>query len=139
MSVNGFRMNANYRNTEIISVSSTFPHQFLFEKLLDDLGIDGSLLMHINEEDLLNDLNIQIRLHRVKLFNEIKKLTNINSAILQPANAPSETLVVVEEQKSNSLGRAPAAAASSASNVFQQESHSPSSHIHPHPAARTTE
>jgi hypothetical protein len=38
------------------------------------LGIDGSLLDHITDPDLQNDFGIQVRLHRVKIIEGIKKL-----------------------------------------------------------------
>jgi hypothetical protein len=38
------------------------------------LGIDGSLLDHIRDEDLQTDFGITVRLHRVKIIEGIKKL-----------------------------------------------------------------
>jgi len=38
------------------------------------LGIDGSLLDHIRDEDLQTDFGISVRLHRVKIIEGIKKL-----------------------------------------------------------------
>lgn len=38
------------------------------------LGIDGGLLLQITENDLINDLQISIRLHRHKLLESLKKL-----------------------------------------------------------------
>ena len=39
-----------------------------------ELAIDGSLLQHILDEDLMNDFQIKIRLHRIKIIEAIKKL-----------------------------------------------------------------
>ena len=41
---------------------------------IGDLCIDGSLLDHITDVDLQNDFGIQVRLHRVKVIEGIKKL-----------------------------------------------------------------
>ena len=42
--------------------------------ILGSLGIDGSLLDHIQDEDLQADFGIAVRLHRVKIIEGIKKL-----------------------------------------------------------------
>jgi len=42
--------------------------------ILGNLGIDGSLLDHINDSDLQSDFEINVRLHRVKILEGIKKL-----------------------------------------------------------------
>lgn len=39
-----------------------------------ELAIDGSLLPHIQDDDLQNDFKIKIRLHRIKIIEAIKKL-----------------------------------------------------------------
>ena len=41
---------------------------------LERLGIDGSLLDHITDADLQSDFGINVRLHRVKIIEGIKKL-----------------------------------------------------------------
>ena len=39
-----------------------------------EVGVDGSMLVEMNDADLKEDLNVKIRLHRVKILNEIKRL-----------------------------------------------------------------
>ena len=57
----------------------------------ESLKIDGSLLFEITDQDLDNDLNVKIRLHRVKLLEAIKKLKHyIPLPVIQPAPAVSE-------------------------------------------------
>lgn len=45
-----------------------------YKPVFTELAIDGSLLPHILDDDLINDFGIKIRLHRVKIINAIKKL-----------------------------------------------------------------
>lgn len=45
-----------------------------YKSTFTDLAIDGSLLSHILDEDLQNDFQIKIRLHRIKIIEAIKKL-----------------------------------------------------------------
>lgn len=45
-----------------------------YKLVFSDLAIDGSLLPHIMDEDLINDFQIKIRLHRIKIIQAIKKL-----------------------------------------------------------------
>lgn len=45
-----------------------------YKSIFMDLAIDGSLLSHILDEDLQNDFQIKIRLHRIKIIEAIKKL-----------------------------------------------------------------
>ena len=40
----------------------------------EELRIDGILLLQVTDSDLLNDLGIQVRLHRYKILENIKKL-----------------------------------------------------------------
>jgi len=40
------------------------------------LALDGSIIDFITDDDLENDLNIKVRLHRVKIIEGIKKLKN---------------------------------------------------------------
>ena len=46
----------------------------IYKEKFESLRIDGPLLLEITEADLTNDLNIQVRLHRYKILEEIKKL-----------------------------------------------------------------
>ena len=48
--------------------------ELFFDLMIGNLGIDGSLLDHIRDEDLINDFGINVRLHRVKIIEGIKKL-----------------------------------------------------------------
>ena len=41
---------------------------------IESLVIDGSLLDHITDSDLQSDFGINVRLHRVKIIEGIKKL-----------------------------------------------------------------
>ena len=43
-----------------------------YKSIFTDLAIDGSLLTHILDDDLKNDFNIGIRLHRIKIIEAIK-------------------------------------------------------------------
>lgn len=45
-----------------------------YKPIFADLAIDGSLLQHIMDEDLVNDFEIRIRLHRIKIIKAIEKL-----------------------------------------------------------------
>jgi hypothetical protein len=45
-----------------------------------DLGIDGQMLLNLTEEDLETDLEVKIRIHRVKLLEHIAAMKNRNSA-----------------------------------------------------------
>jgi hypothetical protein len=45
-----------------------------YKPVFADLAIDGSLLSHILDDDLRNDFQIKIRLHRIKIIEAIKKL-----------------------------------------------------------------
>ena len=46
----------------------------IYSTFIESLGIDGSLLDHINDADLQSDFGISVRLHRVKILEGIKKL-----------------------------------------------------------------
>ena len=50
-----------------------------YKEKFEELGIDGSLLFEAKEDDLKNDLEITIRLHRVKIIQEISKLSELAS------------------------------------------------------------
>jgi hypothetical protein len=39
-----------------------------------DIGVDGEMLVHMNDTDLKEDLNVKIRLHRVKILGERDRL-----------------------------------------------------------------
>ena len=39
-----------------------------------EIAIDGLMMDFLTDEDLERDLNIKVRLHRVKIIEEIKKL-----------------------------------------------------------------
>jgi hypothetical protein len=45
-----------------------------YKPVFAELAIDGSLLQHIIDEDLISDFQIKIRLHRIKIVEAIKKL-----------------------------------------------------------------
>lgn len=45
-----------------------------YEQVFRQLSIDGSILFAITEQDLIQDFNISIRLHRFKLLEHINKL-----------------------------------------------------------------
>jgi hypothetical protein len=47
-----------------------------YKPIFEDLAIDGSLLAHIMDEDLQNDFQMRIRLHRIKVIEAIKKLNS---------------------------------------------------------------
>ena len=38
------------------------------------MALEGTMIEFMTDEDLLNDLNIKVRLHRVKIIEGIKKL-----------------------------------------------------------------
>lgn len=42
--------------------------------VLEDIGIDGSIIDHVTDADLEKDFGISVRLHRVKIIENIKKL-----------------------------------------------------------------
>ena len=70
-----------------------------------DLAIDGSLLGHIMDEDLKNDFDIKIRLHRVKIINAIKKLNTewtrkIEEDFARRCNIPQDEPSEEEEKES---------------------------------------
>ena len=44
------------------------------------MALDGTMIDFITDEDLQQDLNINVRLHRVKIIEGIKKLKIISSA-----------------------------------------------------------
>lgn len=61
------------------------------------LKIDGGLLFEVTDQDLDQDLNVKIRLHRVKILEAIKKLKHyIPLPVIQPAPA------LLEDAKSDS-------------------------------------
>ena len=76
-----------------------------YMKKFEELGIDGKLLLEITETDLQNDLNIQIRLHRLKILDSIKSLKSQQplAAPQVPENQPWSglTLKAVEGQSKN--------------------------------------
>ena len=45
-----------------------------YRQRFEELSIDGNLLVQITEEDLINDIQISIRLHRFKIIDNLKKL-----------------------------------------------------------------
>ena len=53
------------------------------KNIIGGLGIDGSLLDHIRDEDLQSDFGISVRLHRVKILEGIKKLQIQASTVTQ--------------------------------------------------------
>lgn len=50
-----------------------------YKSKFEELSIDGSLLIQITEQDLQNDLQISVRLHRFKIMENLKKLLDDNS------------------------------------------------------------
>jgi len=70
MSKAGSRSTSSCPSTRRSSV--TFP--LIHYRSIVSLGIDGSLLDHIQDEDLQSDFGIAVRLHRVKIIEGIKKL-----------------------------------------------------------------
>jgi hypothetical protein len=47
----------------------------------EGINLDGSLLFQIQDEDLQTDLGVGVRLHRVKILEQIKKLGEQQLAI----------------------------------------------------------
>lgn len=70
----------------------------------EEMGIDGSLLFEITEQDLISDLEISIRLHRVKILESIKKLKDkpnslpTDSATFELNNQPSLDISYSKQQ-----------------------------------------
>ena len=44
-----------------------------------DLALDGTMFDFITDQDLENDMNIKVRLHRVKIIEGIKRLKSVVS------------------------------------------------------------
>jgi pSer/pThr/pTyr-binding forkhead associated (FHA) protein len=63
----------------------------------EEMGIDGSLLFEITDHDLISDLEIQIRLHRVKILDSIKKLKE------KPTHGPDSDSVSVDSSNQSQL------------------------------------
>lgn len=58
-----------------------------YKEKFEDLGIDGGLLFEAKEEDLKNDLEVNIRLHRVKIMQEMAKLQELaNQQVLNTSS-----------------------------------------------------
>lgn len=45
-----------------------------YKQTFEDIAIDGSMIDFITDQDLENDLQIKVRLHRVKIIEGIKRL-----------------------------------------------------------------
>jgi pSer/pThr/pTyr-binding forkhead associated (FHA) protein len=56
-----------------------------YKEKFESLGIDGALLFEAKEDDLKNDLEVGVRLHRVKLQQEIVKLQELASQVPNPS------------------------------------------------------
>lgn len=70
-----------------------------YRRNFEALRIDGSLLFEINDQDLDMDLNVKVRLHRVKIIEAIKKLKHyVPPPVVQPPPPQPE----FEEDKSDS-------------------------------------
>lgn len=56
-----------------------------------DLALDGTMIDFITDQDLENDLNIKVRLHRVKILEAIKRLKQVTVQPVQstPAISPN--------------------------------------------------
>ena len=52
-----------------------------YRSFFEALRIDGSLLLEINEQDLETDLNVSIRLHRVKIMDGLKRLKDLYAPV----------------------------------------------------------
>lgn len=50
-----------------------------------ELAVDGSMFDFITDQDLENDMNIKVRLHRIKIIEGIKRLKAIAGNVEQPA------------------------------------------------------
>jgi pSer/pThr/pTyr-binding forkhead associated (FHA) protein len=50
----------------------------VYREKFEQIRIDGPLLFEVQEDDLKNDLQVTIRLHRVKILQEIQKLREMN-------------------------------------------------------------
>jgi len=48
------------------------------------LAVDGSMFDFITDQDLENDMNIKVRLHRIKIIEGIKRLKAIAGNVEQP-------------------------------------------------------
>jgi len=46
-----------------------------YKEKFAELAIDGGLLAFIEDQDLINDADIKVRLHWVKILESIKKLS----------------------------------------------------------------
>ena len=60
-----------------------------YREKFEQLGIDGTLLFETKEEDLKNDLDVGIRLHRVKILQELVKLQEISTQAVHNASSQS--------------------------------------------------
>lgn len=60
----------------------------LYRQKFETLSIDGMLLFEMTDQDLLNDLEMPVRLHRFKILENIKKLKE--RCIAVPIEAESE-------------------------------------------------
>lgn len=47
-----------------------------YGKQFEEIGVDGQIIDHVNDEDLEQDFGIKVRLHRVKIMEGIRKLQN---------------------------------------------------------------
>ena len=45
-----------------------------YKGVFQNLSLDGEMIEAITEDDLMNDLEITTRLHRVKIMNHIQKI-----------------------------------------------------------------
>ena len=99
-----------------------------------NVGVDGDMLIQMNDEDLKEDLNVKIRLHRVKILNERNRLVLAENLLRGgPANAGGRAVSSVntwsspsQSQKSSSMHRYNSSNHSGGSNSFHVFSRSSS-------------
>ena len=81
---------------EVLDWLNSFPQLARHAPAFEEIGVDGSMLLAVNDADLKEDLHVTVRLHRVKILNEVQRLAleeNLlsRSSALVPAPAPPTT------------------------------------------------
>ena len=71
---------SSWSEEDVIEWLSSFRALRRYTEAFEELGVDGHMLANVTDEDLKLDLGVSVRLHRVKLLKEVKRL------VLQSSN-----------------------------------------------------
>jgi hypothetical protein len=63
-----------WSESDVLEWITSFRGLRRYANSFEDLGVDGSMLAQVTDDDLKSDLGVSVRLHRVKILDAVKRL-----------------------------------------------------------------